>query len=104
MSHKDELLTVLRYPFAPPENNGQERGAKARVRKRDISFGPRSEQGLQAWDTMQSTDTLRKLGISPTAFIVDRITQANTIPPLEVLVTNECLRRWGPMDALPETL
>ncbi len=53
---------------------------------------------------MQSTvGTLRKLGISPTAFIADRITQANTIPPLEVLVTNECLRRWGPMDALPGT-
>ena len=63
MSHKDNLLTVLRHPFVPPENNGQERGAKARVRKRDISFGPRSEQGLQAWDTMQSTvGTLRKLG------------------------------------------
>ena len=105
VSHKDELLTVLRHPFVPPENNGQERGAKARVRKRDISFGPRSEQGLRAWDTMQSTvGTLRKLGISPTAFIADRITQANTIPPLDVLVTNECLRRWGPMDALPGTL
>lgn len=103
-SHKDNLLTVLRHPFVPPENNGQERGAKARVRKRDISFGPRSERGLQAWDTMQSTvGTLRKLGISPTAFIADRITQANTIPPLDVLVTNQCLRRWGPMDAAPGT-
>jgi len=107
LSHKDELLTVLRYPFVPPENNGQERGAKARVRKRDISFGPRSEQGLQAWDTMQSiVGTLRKLDVSPNVFIADRITQANTIAPLDVLVTNECLRRWGPMglmDAMPGT-
>jgi regulator of replication initiation timing len=103
-SHKDNLLTVLRYPFVPPENNGQERGAKARVRKRDISFGPRSERGLRAWDTMQSTvGTLRKLGISPTTFIADRITRANTIPPLDVLVADECLRRWGPMDAAPGT-
>ena len=104
LSHKDNLLTVLRHPFVPPENNGQERGAKARVRKRDISFGPRSERGLRAWDTMQSTvGTLRKLGISPTTFIADRITRANTIPPLDVLVANACLRRWGPMHARPGT-
>jgi len=36
-------------------------------------------------------------------FIADRITQANTIAPLDVLVTNECLRRRGPRDALPGT-
>lgn len=78
--------------------------AKARVRKRDISFGPRSEQGLQAWDALQSVvGTLRKLGVSPNVFIADRITQANTISPLDVLVTNECLRRWGPRDAMPGT-
>jgi hypothetical protein len=104
-SHKSELLTVLKHPFTPPENNGQERGAKARVRKRDISFGPRSERGLRAWDTMQSTvGTLRKLGISPTEFIADRITRAERFPALDVLVTNECLRRFGPRHAMPGTL
>ncbi len=45
VSHKDDLLTVLGHPFVLPENNGQERGAKARARsrKRDVSFGPHSE-------------------------------------------------------------
>jgi len=101
-THKNDLLTVLRHPFTPPENNGQERGAKARVRKRDISFGPRSERGLRAWDTMQSTvGTLRKLGISPTEFIADRIARTERFPTLDVLVTNECLRRFGPRHAMP---
>ena len=71
--HKEELLTVLLHPYAPAENNGQERAARARVRKGDISFGPRSARCLRAWDTMQSiVGTLRKLKISPAAFIADR--------------------------------
>jgi len=104
-SHKSGVLTVLKHPFTPPENNDQERGAEARVRKRDIRFGPRSERGLRAWDTMQSTvGTLRKLGISPSEFIADRITRAERFPSLDVLVPNECLRRFGPRHAMPGTL
>lgn len=104
-SHKTDLLTVLKHPFVPPENNGQERGAKVRVRKRDISFGPRSERGLQAWDTTQSTvGTLRKLRISHSEFIADRITRAKRFPTLDVLVTNACLLRFGPRQAMPGTL
>jgi hypothetical protein len=96
-SHKAELLTVLRFPVTPPENNGQERGAKARVRKRDISFGPRSERGLRAWDTMQSTvGTLRKLRVSPAVFLRDRLLRTGRVPRLDVLVTQECVRRFGP--------
>lgn len=95
--HKDDLLTVLRHPYAPAENNGQERAAKARVRKRDISFGPRSKRGLRAWDTMQSVvGTLRKLQISPAAFIADRVTRGRRFETLDVLVKNECIRRYGP--------
>jgi hypothetical protein len=95
-THKAELLTVLRHPYAPAENNGQERAAKARVRKRDISFGPRSPRGLRAWDTMQSVvGTLRKLRISPAAFIADRVTRKHRFERLDVLVKNECIRRYG---------
>jgi hypothetical protein len=99
-AHREELLTLLRHPYAPAENNGQERAAKARVRKRDISFGPRSERGLHAWDTTQSiVGTLRKLKISPAAFFSDRITRARRFERLDVLVTNECIRRYGPRTA-----
>jgi hypothetical protein len=95
--HKAQLLTVLQHPYVAPENNGQERAAKARVRKRDISFGPRSRRGLQAWDTMQSiVGTLRKLQISPSAFIADRVTHQNRFERLDVLVQRECIRHFGP--------
>jgi len=99
-AHKENLLTVLRHPYAPAENNGQERGAKARVRKRDISFGPRSKRGLKAWDTVQSVvGTLRKLHISPAAFIADRVTRRRRFDALDVLVKNECIRRYGSRSA-----
>jgi hypothetical protein len=94
--HKQELLTLLCHPYVPAENNGQERAAKARVRKRDISFGPRSARGLRAWDTMQSVvGTLRKLQISPAAFLADRITRRRRFERLDILVKNECIRRYG---------
>lgn len=100
LEHKNELLTVLDHPYAPAENNGQERGAKARVGKRDISGGPRSERGLRAWDTMQSVvGTLRKLGISPTAFLADRIMRGRRFERLDVLVKNACIRRYGSRQA-----
>jgi hypothetical protein len=102
LAHKEQLLTVLRHPFVSPENNGQERAAKARVRRRDISFGPRSHRGLRAWDTMQSVaGTLRKLHISPVQFITDRLTKGGRFQRLDVLVKNECVRRYGPTLALP---
>jgi hypothetical protein len=103
-SHKEQLLTLLRHPYAPAENNGQERAAKARVRKRDISFGPRSARGLRAWDTTQSVvGTLRKLQISPAAFIADRVTRARRFERLDVLVKNECIRRYGSRSATTGT-
>jgi Transposase IS66 family len=103
-AHKDELLTLLRHPYAPAENNGQERSAKARVRKRDISFGPRSARGLRAWDTMQSVvGTLRKLQISPAAFIADRVMHRRRFERLDVLVKNECSRRYGSRSATTGT-
>jgi hypothetical protein len=94
--HKKELLTVLGHPYVPAENNGQERAAKARVRKRDISFGPRSVRGLRAWDTMQSVvGTLRKLQISPAAFLADRVRCGRRFERLDILVKKECIRRYG---------
>lgn len=45
---------------------------------------------------MQSVvGTLRKLQISPAAFIADRVTRGRRFEPLDVLVKNECIRRYG---------
>ena len=85
---KEALLQVLDHPELPLHNNASELAVRQRVRKRDVSFGPRSPLGLKAWDTFATlADTARKLGISFYAYIQDRISQAHQIPPLATLVT-----------------
>ena len=42
---KTELLLPLKYPEMPLHNNPAELGARQRVRKRDVSFGPRTKDG-----------------------------------------------------------
>ncbi len=95
-SRKRELLAVLRDARVPLSNNGSERDHRSRVRKRDVSFGPRSRRGLRAWDTMQSiVGTTRKLGVSFSAFIRDRHMRRGEVAPLDVLVRERALRIYG---------
>jgi hypothetical protein len=62
-ANKGHLLMVLRHPEIPLHNNPAELGARGRVRKRVVSYGPRSEKGAKAWDTFQTLlGTARKLG------------------------------------------
>ena len=85
---KTSLLLVLEHPELPLHNNASELAVRQRVRKRDVSFGPRTPLGVQAWDTfMTLADTARKLKISFYAYIQDRISRTNQIPPLATLVT-----------------
>lgn len=85
---KTSLLLVLKQPELPLHNNASELGGRRRVRKRDVSFGPRTEAGRRAWDTfMTLAETARKLNISFYAYMRDRITGAGVIPPLAELVT-----------------
>jgi Transposase IS66 family len=85
---KPELLLVLEHPELPLHNNPAELGARQRVRKRDVSFGPRSPAGSAAWDTfMTLAATTRKLGLDFGAYLRDRFTQAGQIPPLADLIT-----------------
>jgi len=85
---KPELLLVLEHPELPLHNNPAELGARQRVRKRDVSFGPRSPAGSSAWDTfMTLAATTRKLGVAFGAYLRDRFTRANQIPPLADLIS-----------------
>jgi Transposase IS66 family len=85
---KPELLLVLDHPELPLHNNPAELGARQRVRKRDVSFGPRSPAGSAAWDTfMTLAATTRKLGLDFVAYLTDRFTRAGQIPPLPDLIT-----------------
>jgi hypothetical protein len=84
---KASLLMVLKYPEIPLHNNPVELEARQRVRKRDVSFGPRTPEGVRAWDTFMSlVATTRKLGISFYAYIHDRISKSNQIPSLASLI------------------
>jgi hypothetical protein len=81
------LLRVLEHPEIRLHNNPAELGARQRVRKRDVSFGPRTAEGAQAWDTFMSlADTARKLGVSFYHFIHDRVTGANQFPALADII------------------
>jgi len=80
---KERLLAVLRYPEIPLHNNPAELGARQRVRKRDISFGPRTEAGVTAWDTfMTLAETAKKLGVSFFNYVYDRVSGKNALPSL----------------------
>jgi len=86
-SHKDALLLVLKFPELPLHNNPAELGARGRVRKRDVSFGPRTEDGKQAWDTfMTLAATTKKLNVSFYEYVRDRVLKKNAIPPLPELI------------------
>jgi hypothetical protein len=85
--NKERLLLVLRHPELPLHNNGTELAVRQRVRRRDVSFGPRSEAGRRAWDVYQSlAGTLGKLGISFFDYLSDRLRQAGQIRPMAELI------------------
>ena len=87
-AHKTELLVVLTHPEVPLQNNPAELGARQRVRKRDVSFGPRSAAGKQAWDVFQTlAATATKLGIRFLDYVRDRLTRAEAVPRLAAVIT-----------------
>ncbi len=84
---KSCLLMVLAHPEIPLHNNPAELGARARVRKRDVSFGPRTREGATAWDTfMTLAATATKLGVSFYHYIHDRVSGASQMPSLADLI------------------
>ena len=88
-AHKESLLLVLDHPELPLTNNPAELAARRRVRKRDVSFGPRTRDGTDAWDTFQTlAATAQKLGISFYHYLQDRIGQLQQIPPLADLIAD----------------
>ena len=88
LANKDKLLQVLAHPEIPLHNNASELAVRRRVRKRDVSFGPRSAAGVAAWDTFQTiAATAQKLGVSFLAYITDRVSGRNEMPSLASLIT-----------------
>jgi len=85
---KAALLCVLGHPDVPLHNNPAELGARHRVRKRDVSFGPRSRAGIAAWDIFGTiTQTAAKLGVNIAHYLHDRLSGAYHLPSLAALIT-----------------
>jgi len=82
-ANRELLLLVLDYPDLPLHNNDMELAARRRVRKRDVSFGPQSRAGAQAWDTFQTIiATASKLGVRVYAYFLGRLMVPATTPSL----------------------
>ena len=95
--NKEKLLQVLEHPELPLHNNAAELAVRRRVRKRDVSFGPVSRAGRQAWDTMQGlAGTVEKLGVSFWSYLEDRIHEAGQIPPLAELISRKASQKRRP--------
>lgn len=83
----DSLLVVLDFPDLPLHNNPAELGARQRVRKRKISLGPCTQEGLDAWDTfMTLAETAKKLGVNFFAYVFDRVSHSYRLPSLALLI------------------
>ena len=84
---KTALLMVLKHPEIPLHNNPAELDARLRVRKRVVSYGPRSAAGAQAWDAMETLlGTAKKLGVNFFQYIRDRVSGARQMPSLAELI------------------
>ena len=89
-AHKEQLLVVLHDPFVPLHNNPAELGARQRVRKRDVSFGPRSQAGRIAWDVLMTVaETAKKLGVSFYDYVHDRLSQRDEMPTLADIIRSQ---------------
>jgi len=95
---KEALLCVLAHPAVPLHNNPAELGARHRVRKRDVSFGPRSSAGLHAWDVFGTlTQTAAKLGVNIAHYFYDRLSTAYHLPSLAALILQQASRPPVPL-------
>ena len=84
---KKELLVVLENPEIPLHNNAAELGARAQVRKRDVSLHTITAEGTKAQDVfMTLVQTAKKIGVNPAAYFHDRYTQLNVIDRFAVLI------------------
>ena len=51
------------------------------------SFGPRTTDGVAAWDTfMTLVSTAKKLGVSFYAYVLDRVTEVHALPSLAKII------------------
>ena len=78
---------VLKYPEIPLHNNDAELGARAQVRKRDVSLHTMTKDGTKASDTfMTIVQTAKKLGVNAYDYFYDRVSKTFSMPSLSELI------------------
>jgi len=88
LAHQQEVLAVLAHPEIALHTNASELGVRRRVRKRDVSFGPRTAAGAKTWDTLHTlAATAQQHGVTFLHYLQDRLSGACHLPSLASLVT-----------------
>jgi hypothetical protein len=84
---KPELLLVLKYPELLLHNNPAELGARAQVRKRDVSLHTRTLEGTKVQDTFLTiVETAKKLKVNIYDYILDRVSKTYSLPSLAEII------------------
>lgn len=84
---KPELLLVLKYPELLLHNNPAELGARAQVRKRDVSLHTRTIEGTRVQDTFLTiVETAKKLKVNIYDYILDRVSKTYSLPSLASII------------------
>jgi hypothetical protein len=97
--NKVELLLTLKYPEIPLHNNAAELGARAQVRKRDVSLHTMTEEGTKASDTFLTiVQTAKKLEVSIFDYIGDRVSKSFKMPSLAKLIEAKKSSGFGCQD------
>jgi len=87
LDKKLELLMALKHPEVPLHNNESELGARAQVRRRDVSLHTMTEDGTKANDTFLTiVETAKKLGVSAYDYIYDRVSKRFCMPSLAEMI------------------
>jgi hypothetical protein len=90
---KEELLMVLKYPEIPLHNNESELGARAQVRRRDVSLQTKTDEGTKASDTFLTiVQTAKKLGVNTYAYIFDRVSKRFRLPSLADIIREKSVK------------
>jgi len=86
---KEEMLVVLKYPFAPLHNNESELDARKIARFRDISLHNVTKEGTKARDVLMTIiETAKKLGVKVKDYLRDRLSKKFQMDSLESLIRN----------------
>jgi len=97
---KSELLFVLKYPQLPLHNNAAELGARAQVRKRDVSLQTRTKEGTEAKDPFLTiVQTATKLRVRAYEYIHDRVNKTYSLPSLASLIRSKASLELGYHDS-----